>query len=139
MHWQHHTPVWRLEHSGGKDLGLIEFCASYDSIELWIDPDPNAQLSLIFLLDFLRGHEQSALKMKLVQADVGIGGLGFKKLTRRKWPHVPITKDHLEAAGVESLASADTASMVRPACKGFERAAAAPTVRYGIAGRTSGA
>ena len=125
MHWQHHTPVWRLEHSGGKDLGLIE---SYD-----------AQLSLIFLLDFLRGHEQSALKMKLVQADVGIGGLGFKKLTRRKWPHVPITKDHLEAAGVESLASADTASMVRPACKGFERTAAAPTVRYGIAGRTSGA
>src|ERR1700746_1545084 len=51
-YWQHHTPAWRIERSGGKDLGLIEFCARYDEIELWIDPYPNAQLILIWLLDF---------------------------------------------------------------------------------------
>jgi hypothetical protein len=100
LHWQDHTPAWRLERSGGKDFGLIEFCSAYDSIELWIDPDPNAQLNLIWLLDFLRGHGQLALKTILVQADVSIGGLGVKKLTRRQWPRVPITKDHLEAAGL---------------------------------------
>ena len=100
LHWQYHTPAWRLERSGGKDLGLIEFCARYDMVEIWIDPDPNAQLNLIWLLDFLRGHEQLALKINLVQADVGIGGLGLKRLKRRKWPRIPITNDHLEAGGV---------------------------------------
>ena len=39
-----------LERSGGKGLGLIEFCAAYDAIELWIDPGPNAQLNLIWLV-----------------------------------------------------------------------------------------
>ena len=90
----------RLERSDGKALGLIEFCEIYDSIELWINPDPNAQLNLIWLLDFLRGHGQLASKLSFVQADVSIGGLGVKKLTRRQWPRVPITKDHLEAAGL---------------------------------------
>jgi hypothetical protein len=100
LHWQYHTPAWRLERSGGKGLGLIEFCARYDTVELWIDPDPNAQLNQIWLLDFLRGHEQLALKMGLVHADVSIGGLGPKKLKRRRWPRVQIGKDHLEAAGL---------------------------------------
>lgn len=86
--------------AGAGQCGLIEFCERYDAIELWINPDPNAQLNLIWLLDFLRSHEQLALKISLVQADVGIGGLGVKKLTRRQWPRVPIEKDHLEAAGV---------------------------------------
>jgi hypothetical protein len=57
LHWQYHAPPHRLERSGGKELGLIEFCARYDTVELWIDPDPNAQLNQIWLLDFLRGHE----------------------------------------------------------------------------------
>jgi hypothetical protein len=98
FHWQDHTPGWRLERSGGQDLGLVEFCAHYDSVELWIDPDPNAQLNLIWLLDFLRSHEQLAFKINLRQADAGIGGFGPKKLRRRKWPRVPIAKDHLEVA-----------------------------------------
>jgi hypothetical protein len=100
LYWQYHTPAWRIEKSGGKDLGLIEFCTRYDEIELWIDPYPNAQLTLIWLLDFLRGHEQLATTMKLVQADVGIGGLGLKKLRKRQWPRFNITRDHLETAGV---------------------------------------
>src|SRR5580704_10925825 len=40
---------------------------------------------------------------------------------------------------VESLASVDTASVVRPACKGFGRTPTISTVCLGIAGRTSGA
>jgi hypothetical protein len=100
FHWQDHTPAWRLERSGGKDLGLIKFCARYGEIELWVDPDPNAQLNLMWLLDVLRGHEQLALNTTLVQADIGIGGLGLKKLRRRQWPRIKITKDHLETAGL---------------------------------------
>ena len=44
LYWQYDTPTWRLEKSGEKGLGLIEFCVGFDTIELWIDPHPNEQL-----------------------------------------------------------------------------------------------
>lgn len=72
LHWQDYTTEWRLERSGGKDLSLIEFCSRYDQIELWIDPDPNAQLNLVWLLDFLGAHDEPVSKMKFVQADFAI-------------------------------------------------------------------
>ncbi|MDO9297449.1 MAG: DUF1835 domain-containing protein, partial [Bradyrhizobium sp.] len=53
--------------------GLIEFCARFEAVELWIDPDPNAQLTLIWLLDYLRHHAATVSKLTLVQADVQIG------------------------------------------------------------------
>ena len=56
-----------------KDLGLIELCERCETIELWIDPEPNAQLTLIWLLDYLRHHAQIVSKLTLVQADAAIG------------------------------------------------------------------
>jgi hypothetical protein len=100
LHWQYCTPARRIERAGGKDLGLVDFCAKYDQIELWIDPDPNAQLTLVWFLDFLRGHEQLAKSMTLVQADVRIGGLEPNELANRKWPRANVTGAHLEAANV---------------------------------------
>src|SRR5205823_12964056 len=38
------------------ETGLIDVCESCATIELWIDPEPNAQLILIWLLDYLRPH-----------------------------------------------------------------------------------
>jgi hypothetical protein len=77
---------------------LIEFCAGYDSIELWIDPDPNAQLNMIWLLDFLRGHGRLSAQMKFVQADFAIGGKGPEELA--KWPplRVDVSNDHVDLA-----------------------------------------
>jgi hypothetical protein len=98
FHWQYHNPAWRLERSGGQDLGLIEFCARYDAVELWIDDDPNAQLTLIWLLDFLRGHQQLASRAKFIQADFRIGGLEPEELAKWQPPRVDITKDHLAVA-----------------------------------------
>jgi hypothetical protein len=49
---------------------------------------------------FLAWPRAVGVELSFVQADVSIGGLGVKKLTRRQWPRVPITKDHLEAAGL---------------------------------------
>jgi len=98
FHWQGHTPARRLERSGGKDFGLIEFCAAYDSIELWIDPDPNAQLNLISLLDFFRTHEQLISKMKYVQADFTIGGWEPEDLAKWQPPRVEVNNNHLDLA-----------------------------------------
>ncbi len=72
---------WLDESTGGiieeiaerRSLGLIELCERCETIELWIDPDPNAQLMLIWLLDYFRPHERIASKLTLVQADVRIG------------------------------------------------------------------
>ena len=100
LYWQYETPAWRIERADGKGLGLVEFCARYHEIVLWIDPDPNAQLTLIWLLDFLRGHEQLATSMTLVQADVRIGELEPEELARRNWPRANVTGADLESASV---------------------------------------
>ena len=54
-----------------------EHCLSvfpeYDRIELWMDPQPNAQLQLLQLLDWLGRHDQLAEKVFLMQADEPIG------------------------------------------------------------------
>jgi hypothetical protein len=42
------------------EIGLIDFCERSETIELWIDPEPNAQLTLIWLLGYLRPHEKVA-------------------------------------------------------------------------------
>lgn len=98
LHWQDYSPSRRIERSGGKDLGLIEFCARYDSVELWIDPDPNAQFNLIWPLDFLRSHAEMVSKVKIVQANFGIGGCAPEKLIRWQSSRFSVTKDHLETA-----------------------------------------
>jgi hypothetical protein len=100
LYWQYHTPAWRIARSRGKGLGLVEFCTRYDEAELWIDPDPNAQLNLIWLLDFLRDHGQLALKMKFFQADFRLGNFLPEKLDGWRPPAVEVTSNHLETAGL---------------------------------------
>ena len=41
-HWLDLVRRRHLEAIGGQDLGLL--CARCETVELWIDPDPNAQL-----------------------------------------------------------------------------------------------
>jgi hypothetical protein len=67
-------------------------------VELWIDPDPNAQLSLIWLLDFLRGHGQLAAQMEFVQADFVIGSFEPDELAKWQAPRVSVGKNHLDLA-----------------------------------------
>jgi hypothetical protein len=43
-HWLDHTSWWLKEARAGE--GLIEFCERFDEVALWIDPDPNSQLTL---------------------------------------------------------------------------------------------
>ena len=56
-----HAEGWFVVEDGdGRDphrshiwSGLPEACREHDQVELWIDPDPNAQLVLLQLLDWL--------------------------------------------------------------------------------------
>jgi hypothetical protein len=92
-----HPWLWNLYRrhlgeNGKSDHGLIDFCARCDTIELWIDPEPNAQL------DYLRPHEAIASKLALVQADVAIGDHPPEELTKWRLPVVKILGHHLETA-----------------------------------------
>jgi hypothetical protein len=60
---------WRNEKIRRKGFGLIDLCEQCEAVELWIDPDPNAQLVLIWLLDYFRSRGSTASKLTLVQAD----------------------------------------------------------------------
>ena len=82
----------------------IDLCEHCDTIELWIDPEPNAQLTLIWLLDYLRHYGTIASKLALVQADVMIGDHPPEELLKRRLPVVDILNDHLEIASAAWLA-----------------------------------
>jgi len=77
-------------------LGLAEFCERFDTVELWADPEPNAQLQLIWLLDYVRPHPNVVARLTLVQTSVRIGSLGAEEWGRQR--SVPIHNDHLEIA-----------------------------------------
>ena len=105
---QHDTalPHW-LENSGRrhdeirrKGLGLIEVCQQCEMVELWVDPVPNAQLVLIWLLDYFRSHGKIASKLSLVQPDVRISGQRPEEVAKWRPPAVKILNDHLEAASM---------------------------------------
>ncbi|MGZ3304205.1 MAG: hypothetical protein ACXVBG_25355, partial [Isosphaeraceae bacterium] len=97
-HWLEFIRPQHLEALGGEDIGLIELCARCETIEFWVDSDPNAQLTLIWLLDYLRHHAKIALKLKLVQADVRIGNHPPEEIARWRLPAVNILNHHLETA-----------------------------------------
>lgn len=97
-HW-----LWNLyrKHFGEIDkneIGLIDFCERCETIELWIDPEPNAQITMIWLLDCLRRHGTIASKLALVQADAAIGNHRPEELVKWRLPSVKISGDHLETA-----------------------------------------
>lgn len=99
LHWLDATPPWRLEKSSVKDHGLIELSAEYDSIELWIGPEPNAQLILLWLLDHWTREEAALSKLVMRQMDVAIDAVDPGQLAWFNPPIVKPTPDHLELAG----------------------------------------
>jgi hypothetical protein len=93
------SPGQQLEEARSNGLGLVEFCARFDTIDLWIDPDPNAQLILIWMLEYLRPHEAIVSKLNLVQADVPIGNYPVDEVAEWRIPAIKIRNGHLEMAG----------------------------------------
>jgi len=98
--------VWGALPSPGKltnesridDVALNEFCERFDTIELWADPQPNAQLQLAWLLDQLHQHGDVVAKSALVQTDIRIASISPEEWGLRRSRTVPIHTDHLEIA-----------------------------------------
>jgi hypothetical protein len=43
-HWSDFGYRWPPAYGVRKDLGLVEFCQHFETVELWFDPSPNDQL-----------------------------------------------------------------------------------------------
>jgi hypothetical protein len=55
-----------------RNLSLAEFCQYYETVELWFDMRPRAQLKLIWLLDYFSSYPEAIprLKLRLVDRDM---------------------------------------------------------------------
>jgi hypothetical protein len=98
-HWSDFASRWgRSKNKSLRDLGLAEFCRQYETVELWFDTRPNAQLHLIWLLDYFRSYPETVarLKLRLLPSDmIVIPPGGFAK-----WrpPLVDVTEKELATA-----------------------------------------
>src|SRR4051812_34367113 len=68
-----HLPQRRLREYYSQGMGVLGLCERCDTIDLWFDPSPNAQLMLIQLLGYLRSRTSLVPKLTLFQADIEIG------------------------------------------------------------------
>jgi hypothetical protein len=98
-HWLASVPPRRLQKFGMNELGLIEACERCETVELWMETEPNAQLVLIWLLDYL-GPRAKTLGIILRHVDVSLGETEPARLAKSKFMGVAITDEHLEIASL---------------------------------------
>jgi hypothetical protein len=75
-HWSAFAYGWeRSEGNAHRNLGLAEFCQQYETVELWFDTRPYAQLQLIWLLDYLCAYPDilARLKLRMLNQDLITG------------------------------------------------------------------
>jgi hypothetical protein len=65
-HWSDFAASWgRSQNKIRRDLSLAAFCQCYETVELWFDTRPQAQLELIWLLDYFRSYPETLARLKL--------------------------------------------------------------------------
>lgn len=89
-----------MDEFGGRDFGLVELCQRCEAIDLWFDTKPNAQLVLIWLLDYLQSHADTAIIAKLVLVHLDSTLDGTKSPAKWRFPAVEVSNDHLEIASL---------------------------------------
>lgn len=99
LHWLDDTPSWRLESSGLRGRRLIELLSEYDSVERWMEPEPDAQLILLWLLDRCGSDRAAMSKLVMRSLDIAVSGLSPAGLAKLNPPMVKLTQDHVELAG----------------------------------------
>jgi len=97
--WLYSLPQRRRQLSRFENLGLIEACERCETVELWMETEPNAQLVLIWLLDYL-GPRAKTSNIILRHIDASLRGVEPKRLAQMKFRGVAINDHHLEVASL---------------------------------------
>jgi hypothetical protein len=96
-HWSDFARGWGQSKDRSRgDLSLAEFCQHYETVELWFDVQPNAQLSLVWLLDYFRSYPKTIAKLKFCLVDLAM--IELTQLGRWRPPVVDVTDKELETA-----------------------------------------
>jgi hypothetical protein len=96
-HWSDFASRWsQSENSSHRDLSLAEFCQQYETVELWFDTQPNAQLQLVWLLDYFGSHPETVARLKFRLVEQAM--IGLDRLGKRQPPTVDVTEKELETA-----------------------------------------
>jgi hypothetical protein len=98
-HWLDWVPPQRRGKFGIADLKFIDACERFETVELWMGTEPNAQLVLIWLLDYL-GPQAKRLDITLRHVDTSLGGIEPARLAELKFPGIAINDYHLEIASL---------------------------------------
>ncbi|HEV2157086.1 hypothetical protein [Bradyrhizobium sp.] len=85
-----------------RDGALLWFCETYgvDLIELWFDPEPNSQLQLIWILDYLRSQPFVAPRLSLRCVDFDLRGVDPAELRHRDVREFDIAESDFEIASM---------------------------------------
>jgi hypothetical protein len=100
LHWLDYESPKYVEAIGAKDLGLIELCQRCETVELWMETEPNAQLLLIWLLDYLHSHGKAPTNLVLCHVDAPLMEANPEQLAKWQFPVVDLTNDHFELASL---------------------------------------
>jgi hypothetical protein len=96
-HWSDFAGRWdRSKNRSRRDLGLAEFCQHYETVELWFDTKPNAQLLLVWLLGYFRSHPETVATLKLRLVDLET--IELERLGNWMPPAVDVTERELVTA-----------------------------------------
>jgi hypothetical protein len=98
-HWSAFAFDWRHSEQGDHgDLGLAEFCQQYETVELWFDTRPYAQLQLAWLLDHFSSYPGTVASLKLRLLDLDLVGLHPGQFEKLRQPITNVTEHELETA-----------------------------------------
>jgi hypothetical protein len=101
-HWSDWGGRWnQSENRMHQDLSLAEFCQQYETVELWFDMRPDAQLKLVWLLDYFSAYPEAVARLRLRVIDQEMIGLHPDALG--KW------RPHLVSVIEKDLATASAA------------------------------
>jgi hypothetical protein len=104
-HWSDFAYSWgRSQNKRQRDLGLAEFCERYETVELWFDTTPQAQLKLIWLLEYFRSCPEAAARLKLRLLDRDLIAIHLGKLDKWSPPLVDVADNELAIASAAWLA-----------------------------------
>jgi hypothetical protein len=84
---------------GIADLGFVDACERFETVELWMGTEPNAQLVLIWLLDYL-GPQAKSIGIIVRHVDTTLGEIEPERLAQLKFPGVAIDDHHLDIASL---------------------------------------
>ena len=96
-HWSDFASRWeQCKNRDRQALSLAEFCHQYETVELWFDTRPNAQLKLVWLLDYLRSYPETVERLKFRLVDLEM--IGLERGGKWQPPAVDVTEKELETA-----------------------------------------